>query len=432
MMFFFWLFVLFYLILMVLGIKYFEEFEGYVSTFTVFSITGFFYYLAVPIECALTQNDTIGLGEIAGFLPLGDSTKIAISILSVFALIGFGIGLRFSGFYFLKKLKIRSNYESMPKSILFLICILFLILVLFFRTKVFASGTYQGNVNTVYDNPLYSLLVDWIVIFSSVISASNIIKSKFISFKSILFILPGILWGLYASSKDQILISILGILSIYTVVFPPTRLVYIFFAFFGIIIIAPLAMLGFSLFRSGVVISTDEMQIMLSKGIIRNTDPAGPIAVFNDIFNKNIDFKFGSTYLETFYLWIPKFIWPNRPPDLAEKYAQDTLSGWMPGQGLGYSLLIEGYLNFSYFGVLIQYFLHGFLWGKIWMFIMNFTSKTSIFIWQAFYVVYGYYSLIIIHRSPFSGTFKSVFLIVVPLLVFLTLFKKSFWKKFIN
>jgi hypothetical protein len=126
-------------------------------------------------------------------------------------------------------------------------------------------------------------------------------------------------------------------------------------------------------------------------------------------------------------LWIPKFIWPNRPPDLAEMYAQRTIGDWTPGKGLGYSLLIEGYLNFSYVGVFIQYFVFGFIWGKGWNKFLKYISKTSIVTSKSFYVIYGYFLLIIMHRSPFSGTPKQFFLTALPFLVFTTVFRKSFW-----
>jgi oligosaccharide repeat unit polymerase len=423
----FWFCVVLYIMLFVIGVNYFYKKEGYISTFTVFAFAGFFYYLAVPIECALTNNDYIILGEI-GDQPLQDSTKIAISIMAVLAIIGFGIGLKISKFSFRdKNLKPIEGQKSQPLGISTFIFIAIFLLVLLFRDKIIMSGSYEGNVDAVYNNPLYSLLVDLVVIYCAVLGGSVIIKHRKITFIAILYVLPGIYWGTYASTKDQILVGILGLLTYYTVVKPPKRIIVVLLGLICLVFLAPLGMLWFSLFRAGVNISYEEMKNLLDQGVLRNTDPAGPIAVFNDIYNKNSGYKYGTTYVETLYLWIPKFVWPGRPPNLAEKYAQDTIKTWLPGQGLGYSLLVEGYINLSFIGVVIQYFLIGFLWGKGWGLIKSFISKISEHIWLSLYAIYGFLLLIVIHRAPFSDTPKQMFLMLFPMLLFLLIFKKSSW-----
>jgi oligosaccharide repeat unit polymerase len=423
----FWICVVIYLIFFVIGIKFFYNTEGYLSTFTIFAFTGFFYYLAVPIECVITQNDYVALGEI-GNNPLSDLTKIAISIMAVLALVGFGAGLKMSGFsYRTLKIGLAENQKSMPLGILAFIIIAIMLLVALYRDKIILSGTYEGNVGAVYNNPLYTLLVDWIVIYCAVLTGAIIIKEKKITLKAVAFAVPGLYWGAYASTKDQILVAVLALLTYYTVVKPPKNIALILTGFVFMVFLAPLGMLWFSMYRAGVVVTWEEMSNVLEKGVLRNTDPAGPIAVFNDIYNNNSGYKYGTTYLETLYLWIPKFIWPGRPSDLAEQYAQDTIKVWLPGQGLGYSLLVEGYINLSYIGVFIQYIFIGFLWGKGWGFIKLFISKLSIPVWLSLYAIYGFLLLIIIHRAPFSGTPKQMFLTLSPMFLFLLLFKKSFW-----
>lgn len=422
----FWIFILLNVVCVIYGIKYFQKYEGYISTYTVFSLTGLFYYLAIPIECALTGHDEIALGEIRD-LPLLDSTKTIIAIFSLLAFLGFGIGLKNARFGLNNERESNKNETPLPISVLTFIIVAVFCLLIFYRDEVLASETYEGNVSIVYSNPLYTLLVDWIVIYCATLAGANIIKFERITLRAIFFMLPGLFWGLYASTKDQLLIVLLAGLSYFTVVRQPRNMGTVLIGLSCCIFLAPIGMLWFSLYRAGVEINFDEMESILSLGLIRNTDPAGPIAVFNDIYNSTVEFRYGQTYLETFYLWIPKFIWSNRPPDLAEMYAQQTIGDWTPGKGLGYSLLIEGYINFSCVGVFIQYFVFGFIWGKGWNRFLKYISKTSIVISKSFYVIYGYFLLIIMHRSPFSGTPKQLFLTALPFLVFSSVFRKSFW-----
>jgi oligosaccharide repeat unit polymerase len=422
---FFWGFIFLYLAILIIGINHFRESEGLISTFSIFGITGFFYYLAVPIECVITGNDFIALGDNV-VNPLLDTTKIAISFMSVLALCGFYFGLKISKFSYI----VKSNYllyrrGVAPNGILFLILISFVILISLFRDKIVLSGTYEGNVDTSYNNPLYTLLVDWIVLGCSIICGAIIIKKKRVNYLSFLFSIPGLYWGVYASTKDQLLIAVLGLLTYFTVANPIKNFFLLIIGFIFLILLAPLGLLWFSLYRSGVIINMEALYAVLEKGVIRNTDPAGPIAVFNDLFNSGVDMKFGSTYLDTFYLLVPKFVWANRPLDVAEKYAQETLKYWLPGQGLGYSLLIEGYINFSYFGVFIQYFTTGLLWGITWNLVKKIVLNISVYIWLSLYSIFGFFLIIIIHRSPFSGTPKQMFLTLPIILFVLFLFNKK-------
>jgi oligosaccharide repeat unit polymerase len=268
-------------------------------------------------------------------------------------------------------------------------------------------------------------LVDWIVLGCSIICGAIIIKKKRVNYLSFLFSIPGLYWGVYASTKDQLLIAVLGLLTYFTVANPIKNFFLLIIGFIFLILLAPLGLLWFSLYRSGVIINMEALYAVLEKGVIRNTDPAGPIAVFNDLFNSGVDMKFGSTYLDTFYLLVPKFVWANRPLDVAEKYAQETLKYWLPGQGLGYSLLIEGYINFSYFGVFIQYFTTGLLWGITWNLVKKIVLNISVYIWLSLYSIFGFFLIIIIHRSPFSGTPKQMFLTLPIILFVLFLFNKK-------
>jgi hypothetical protein len=53
--------------------------------------------------------------------------------------------------------------------------------------------------------------------------------------------------------------------------------------------------------------------------------------------------------LHSWILWIPRYLWPDRPLDVAEAFAQAYMPGWQPGFGYGLSPIAEGILRFEPF-----------------------------------------------------------------------------------
>jgi hypothetical protein len=120
----------------------------------------------------------------------------------------------------------------------------------------------------------------------------------------------------------------------------------------------------------------------------------------------NESLRFGMTYLEAILLLIPKLLWNARPMDLSENFALQHISNWSEGSGMGYSFLAEAYLNFSWFGAFLQYFIIGLLWGLVWKKIRRILWCYGCDGWYALYYILGFYFLIIMHRAPFSGLLK--------------------------
>jgi hypothetical protein len=52
----------------------------------------------------------------------------------------------------------------------------------------------------------------------------------------------------------------------------------------------------------------------------------------------------------SWFLWIPRVFWPDRPLDVAEAFAQAYMPGWQPGFGYGLSPIAEGILRFETVG----------------------------------------------------------------------------------
>ena len=184
--------------------------------------------------------------------------------------------------------------------------------------------------------------------------------------------------------------------------------------------------------RKELAFNLEVLKYLLSTfGVFRFTDPAGPMHVFFVLVidNENFSYQFGKTYLNAFYNWIPKFIWADRWLDPAETVARENISNWSEGQGMGYSLLGESYLNFNYLGAFIQYFMIGYLWGKIWNFFKRKISKINYHIWLSIYYTLGVYILFVMHRAFFASIFKQLIIILIPMYLVTVFFNKITIKK---
>ena len=89
---------------------------------------------------------------------------------------------------------------------------------------------------------------------------------------------------------------------------------------------------------------------------------------------------------------------------------------WRPGQGLGFSPLAEAYLNFGWFGPLIQYCVFGFVWGKAWRLVQRVFSTIDPAYWHAVYTVGGFYLLTLMHRGT-ANILKPTLQLILPLLI---------------
>jgi hypothetical protein len=74
-------------------------------------------------------------------------------------------------------------------------------------------------------------------------------------------------------------------------------------------------------------------------------------------------FRLGSNWLELFYFWIPRSIWPEKPLSLSLEFGNTYLSSHFERRESYFSptLLGDAYMNFGGFGIVIVYFVLGYL-----------------------------------------------------------------------
>lgn len=412
-----------YIVVYIIGVKFFSKREGYYSTITVFGLSCYIYYIGIPFELSL-----LGLQEFRWGIILTPSQLNQIIAMGISAFVAFSVGYYISKFNPFKNsnqsLKI-SFKQSVPYSIFFLWILSIVITPTIFYEKILSMKTYSEAYGIIYRNPELSLLTDYVILCTALISATFLAKTQNIyKLIGIGLVVMIVLWSIYSSDKNPLLIGLLALGAYYAGFKGKRFITFLLIIFGGALILFLFTM--FNIYQGGGDISP--AYIFTSRYGIIYSDPAGPILSLAYVLDRPIDFKYGTTYLDFFNIIIPKALWSERPLDLAEQFARETIVNWAEGQGMGYSLLAEAYLNFSWIGPFIQYFLLGLMWGYFWKklcYILWYLPKS---LWQNLYLILGYYFLILMHRGPVSSLLKSMVQYVLAIVLFAVVFDLSMIK----
>jgi len=100
-----------------------------------------------------------------------------------------------------------------------------------------------------------------------------------------------------------------------------------------------------------------------------------PIGTFYNyataISTGQMTFNFGYTWLADLGVWIPYFIWPDRPRPWPEQYMLDFYPNAAPGTGHAWYVLNDGYMSFGILGVIFEMFIIGTVLGKAYKYFIK-------------------------------------------------------------
>jgi len=109
---------------------------------------------------------------------------------------------------------------------------------------------------------------------------------------------------------------------------------------------------------------------------------------------KNIPLAFGSTYIKSLGVIIPKAIWPTRPETLDQwrlKTFYPELIG--TGEGLAFFTVTEGFLNFGFLGVAIHMFIYGAIAKIIYIYLRQNPQNKANLLFYAFMAIFVFTAL---------------------------------------
>src|SRR6478672_7651209 len=130
--------------------------EGYWSPVTIFGISAFYYYLSVPFELYLRNEEIFTTyPSVCGVSP---ETRNAIGILAVLALIGFVAGHWSSGLGRLIAAADVARPARIPKSLKYAAFGVVLLLFVLYRFTIFEQLAYDEANERRYNDPIFGYL----------------------------------------------------------------------------------------------------------------------------------------------------------------------------------------------------------------------------------------------------------------------------------
>lgn len=394
------------------AIRWSRRWDGGAGTIFVFGASAFIYNLAIPVESVATGRDWIyALGR---KLFMSDEQLETISVMAVLALIGFTIGFVASG------LRIRLDQpepggrrDHSFVGVLALVAVSVAVGLIFFADTIVEVSSYEANYRILNTSPAFAFTTKVFIVAACVGAASMIRQgSAWMYWTPLVLVVAS--WGIYSSNKDPILIALLAcgsLLHVRQVGASTGSLVLVATAALAGAAILPVI---FSAYRAGVDLSV-ALTVLAQRGAFMSSDPSGPFVSLVGSISAASGPLWGESYLQAVTSWVPGFLWPGKPIDLAEEFARQNIAEWSPGRGLGFSLLGESYINFGLAGPLLQYGAIGWLWGVAWR-VVRTTRLLSTTVFKSLYSVAGMYMLFIMHRGGTSLLVTQFAQIVLPVL----------------
>ena len=93
-----------------------------------------------------------------------------------------------------------------------------------------------------------------------------------------------------------------------------------------------------------------------------------------------IDFFYGSSFVDAFTFLVPNVLWSERPRPLAEWYMRQFYgAGYGSNEGRSFYFLAEGYLNFGPIGVMLLLAVWGYGWGVVGAYVRGHPNRLDPF-----------------------------------------------------
>lgn len=429
--------ILIYVVVATLSIRWIARYEGHYSIAFIFSIIAFAYGAGIPIELIMTGEEHV---QVTSFFVLrGVSPDISwmIYILATLSVPFFCLGYILSGYSALKPEEhdIARYHNSIADNIPYAVLgiVLASLIIIFWRySDVFvqAASSYILSSELQYTNAvaflLYYLVYVGIAILAAIIGAT---QKGWGSLLAVPLWLAGIYLAIYTHERAPLALTAL---SMAYVLFHKTRgsgwLVAV--SSIGAMVLLFAVTPIFSMLRSGHYQANEILpQLIEGYGLsLRNLDPAGPIYSIVMYLKDTPALQLGSTYISELSIFIPRFIWPDRPADLAEAFAREYMADWTPGMGFGYSPYAEAILNFGPYFAFIHFLIFGFMWGMFWrgtkfFFEINnpaerMNGNIRSIAFDALYRVAGFYLILMFFRGFFAAVFKELTMVLAPIFLF--------------
>lgn len=132
------------------------------------------------------------------------------------------------------------------------------------------------------------------------------------------------------------------------------------------------------------------------------------------IYRGSYSYNFGYSWVVDILIFIPFFLFPDRPLPWSEQFMKDFHPEAPAGTGHGWFILNDGYMAFGVIGLALEMYIMGFVLAKLYIFLRenmdNYPIITYIYILLMSYVF-------LLTRSNFLGAIKNSFLELFPFII---------------
>lgn len=425
--------ILLYIVVATICVRWIAKYEGYYSVAFVFSVVALAYGAGIPIELIIRGEENVQITSFFELTGITPSVSWVMYMMTLLSIPCFCFGYIMSGFSALRPSNQAraERHSSMADYIPYAVMTLALLASALISVKYrgvleAANSSYHLSSELQYTNSIAFLL--YYLVYASMAILAAIVGAKI---KGWGLLMAGVLWfaGIYlAFFSHERAPLVFNALSIAYVFFYKTKgkgwLVALsaIAAMFLLFVITPI----FSMIRSGAF-TPEQLIPQLINGYgfsLKNLDPAGPLYSIVMYIKSTPALQLGSTYISQLGVFVPKFIWPDRPIDLSEAFAREYMADWTPGMGFGYSPFAEAILNFGPYFAPLHFMVFGFAWGLFWRctkFFAEFNNKRErvngailSIPFDALYRVAGFYMILMFFRGTFVGVFKELTMILAP------------------
>jgi len=392
-----------------------------INTRLIVFLLMFAYVSAISIE-AIYNHEPIS-SEAASITEVDQEYHLVILFSSFVCLIAFSAGYSFSWLSKLEKVvpsrKKRAAYKRSNFNYFLLGYWVFLAGIgwLVFRNEFYISFlSYSDNVEISYNNSTFSFYKTILYSYSA-ITAALLVYTRF--YIPAILLCAFLFWmGVETSDKDPIVLSILSLGSsnaLYNRRISLGLLTFIAASFVLLLFFSKV----YSFYRGAETVPRS-IERAYEEFSFMELDGSGPYLSIQYVMADDGPLEYGSTYLRQLVTLVPKMIYKDRPPDVADLFAQKTLTHYFGGRGVGYSPIADAYTNFGFIGLPVQFFLQILLFSFVWwvtaMVLMNLSpiKRTEVVV---IYRVIGFYQLLLLLRSPSLFFIKAQIYLLFPLLL---------------
>lgn len=309
---------------------------------------------------------------------------------------------------------IRDGRESDLILIAMVITCGIILIVLFPHEIVKLTTSYAIKIETKYDSSVFSLLL---LLFQAVLNTffnqKILASAKFLAW-TILSQIVFIVLSFAIFSKDPLIFAGLSMMCGMYRIYRKHQLSVVATSIAGLLFALMFLVPSFSSYRATGIV--EYINPASSDPMLLYSDARGPYATMVLAVGREIYVAVNPLW-ETFILWIPKWVWPDRPLDASEAFAVATMPGWRPGFGVGFSPFAEAVLRFGLFLSPLLLLLIG-----VFMSALEWLSSLAVHRGirsAAFFTIQGYIAFSVL-RTPFSGLVTTMLQLWIPFLLLST------------